>query len=77
MKYTFIALLAFVLAVPVLAGGGKMREANQVLTPDTCVISVPEGLEDEDCEEVQAPGQSGIVMFVCDGVDDIVFVCDD
>lgn len=76
MKAIVTMLVCFLFSCSALAGGDKNRHANQILDSDGCVLSIPAGLDADDCEEVTAPEQSGIRLFVCNG-EQITLICAD
>lgn len=62
----------------VYASGGQVRFGNPVLDDDGCVLSIPEGIDVDACEEIIAPEQSGVQVYFCDGLEiTATLVCED
>ena len=65
-------------AVDANAEGDKNRRASPILPPgeNTCIYTVPEGIDLEGCTMVESPDHSQVVFF-CDGLEgDITVICD-
>ena len=62
----------------VYASGGQVRFGNPVIDQDGCVLSIPEGIDIEDCQLIPAPDQSGVAVYFCDGIElTATLVCED
>jgi len=68
-----VSFLMVLVSVGVFADGGQNRAQNPVIA-DGCPDNIPGMVEDGLCSDLQAPDQSGIVVYFCG---DSVFVCVD
>ena len=75
--FTAMVIMAFISA-GAWAAGGKVRTQNPIITEDGCVLSIPEGIDAEACEQIVASDQAGVNVWFCDDYEiDATIVCDD
>ncbi len=77
-KLIAVLFLSLMITGMAAASGGKVRFGNPVIDQDGCVLSIPEGIDVESCEEIEAPDQAGVNVYFCDGVEiTATLVCED
>ena len=75
-----IFFMLFIAAVSsAKADGDRNRMASPILPPgeNTCVYTIPDGIDLDDCIRVESPDHSQVVFF-CDGLDgDVTVICNE
>lgn len=63
MNIFWMIFLTVFLTLSAYAGGDKVNNPRLVLGEDDCVYTMPSS--PDNCEEVPAPPQSGIQIYIC------------